>query len=89
MDCMKRGFDAFTFLTHAIWHCQYGSRAEERPATQADLQAAMILTGLRNSLPLKPKPSGAAPDPVCCLKHQEMGYNDGGFCAGAPKVTHA
>ena len=40
------------FLTHAIWHCQWGSDPSnvDRPATESDLQAAKILTDLRSEV---------------------------------------
>lgn len=40
--------DVYMFLTHAILHCQWGSEATDRNPTDADLQAARILTHLRN-----------------------------------------
>jgi Zn finger protein HypA/HybF involved in hydrogenase expression len=27
--------------------------------------------------------------PTCCKKHQDLGYDDGGFCFGKAEATHA
>ena len=43
----QKKFDIYAFLTHAIWHCQWGSEREDREPDNADLQAAKILTDLR------------------------------------------
>jgi hypothetical protein len=42
--------DMYLFLTHAIWHCQWGSHVVDREPTEADLQAAKILTDLRSEV---------------------------------------
>jgi hypothetical protein len=49
----KKKFDVYVFLTHAIWHCQWGPSTTERDADEADLQAAKILTDLRSQVALE------------------------------------
>jgi hypothetical protein len=39
---------AYDFLTHAIWHCQWGSEPQDREPTDADMEAVGILTDLRS-----------------------------------------
>lgn len=46
----RKEFDVYGFLTHAIWHCQWGSESVDRTPTEADLQAAKILTDLRSQV---------------------------------------
>ena len=46
----KVNFDVYSFLTHAIWHCQWGSEPTIREADETDLQAASILTDLRTQV---------------------------------------
>lgn len=43
-------FDVYGFLTHAIWHCTFGSTVCDRVPTESDLQAAKILTDLRSEV---------------------------------------
>jgi len=42
--------DVYMLLTHAIWHCQWGDGPIDREADEADLQAAKILTDIRNEV---------------------------------------
>ena len=51
----KAKFDPYLFLTHAIWHCQYGSKPTERPPDPGDLGAVQILDTARKSLQLVKK----------------------------------
>ena len=53
MATAKPGHDAWTTLTHAIWHCRWGSEPRDREPTEADLQAVKILTDLRIALSLR------------------------------------
>lgn len=44
---VSKSFDVYFFLTHAMWHCQWGSGTTDRIADEGDLQAACILNSLR------------------------------------------
>lgn len=52
---MKHKFDPVEFLTHAAWHCKFGSASADRIPDKADLEAAAILKVLilavRNEVP--------------------------------------
>lgn len=50
MNPKKKPFDVYMFLTHAIWHCLYMSAPTERGASEADHEAAGILTELRSQV---------------------------------------
>jgi hypothetical protein len=51
MPRRKSHFDVYMFLTHAIWYCQWGPGTSDRvDLTEADLQAAKILTDLRSKV---------------------------------------
>ncbi len=58
-------------------------------ADQFSLNIVLISSriSIRDARPDLDKGKDATVRPTCCRKHQDLGVDDGGFCAGKPHAT--